>query len=82
MGWLEDIEHDIHERCEKGLPADKVFHSTPFQQRWWQQYQVCVRANTHARERQRVRAHAHACACGYVCVCVCVVPELGVGVVV
>ena len=33
LGWLEDIEHDIYERCGRGLPAERVFHSDPWQQR-------------------------------------------------
>ena len=40
LGWLEDIEHDVYKRCNRGLPAEKVYHSDPWQQRWWEQYQA------------------------------------------
>ena len=40
VGWLDDIEHDIYQRCNRGLPAEKVHHSDPWQQRWWEQFQA------------------------------------------
>ena len=45
LGWLEDIEHDVHVRCKRGLPAERVFHSDPWQQRWWEHFQVAASAN-------------------------------------
>ena len=36
---LDDSLHDL-ERCQIGLPAQKVAFRDPWLQRWWEQYQV------------------------------------------
>jgi len=37
--WLDDSLHDL-ERCQIGLPAQKVAFRDPWLQRWWEQYQA------------------------------------------